>query len=250
MKLKPLKHYYGEHLKKCLRDGDNKFIKNYTTNGFKKSYQMWNDYSHDSIESFFEDFMKDYSEEFLINNCTDCYVEMCKDGSTIVFEDLFDILIRRLVIDAFIGFKAEDTLREMLIKKGKVLHDSNVLSRKDEIELDTKYGIDMITFKDGEVEAFYQVKNTSTFAHDGKYINEKRAEFFDKEYKANKYIGGNKYKMLVFYVYDKYAYIKEGKFKFFVNPSVGKCGFYLDHLIKKDGSLKRSIIRLRSKELD
>jgi hypothetical protein len=245
MKLKPLKHYYGQELKNCLHDGDNKYIKKYTTDGFKKSYQMWNDYSHDSIESFFSDFIKEYPEEYLIENCKKCHQVM----GHVEFDDLFDILLRRLVIDAFIGFKAEDIVREMLIKAGKTLHNYDVLSVKDEIELDTKYGIDMMTFKDGKVEAFFQVKNTSTFSHDGDYIKEKRAEFFDKEYKANQYVGGDNYKMLIFYVYDKNYYINHGEFRFYVNPDIDKCGFFLKHLIRKDGSLRLNVKRLKSKVL-
>ena len=249
MELQPLKHYYSAHLKGCLRDGDNKYIKKYTTNGFKKSYQMWNDYNNDSIESFFNDFIREYPEECLGLNCGACLREMQENGSTITYEDLFDILLRRLVIDAYIGFKAEDIVREMLIKSGKVLHDYDVLSKGDEIELDTKYGIDIMTFKDGEVESFFQVKNTSTFSHDGKYIKEKRKEFFDKEREANQYVGGNKYKMMIFYVYDKDAYINDGEFRFYVNPEVNKCGFFLDHLVRRDGSLKKNVKRLNSKKL-
>jgi hypothetical protein len=206
---------------------------------------MWNDYSHDSIESFFSDFIKEYPEEYLIENCKKCHQVM----GHVEFDDLFDILLRRLVIDAFIGFKAEDIVREMLIKAGKTLHNYDVLSVKDEIELDTKYGIDMMTFKDGKVESFFQVKNTSTFSHDGDYIKEKRAEFFDKEYKANQYVGGDNYKMLIFYVYDKNYYINHGEFRFYVNPDVDKCGFFLQHLIRKDGSLRLNVKRLKSKVL-
>ena len=57
MELKPIKHYYGREFKNALRDGDNSLIKKYTTVGFKKSYQMWEDYSHDSIYAFFNDFI-------------------------------------------------------------------------------------------------------------------------------------------------------------------------------------------------
>lgn len=249
MKLQSLKHYYSKHLRDCLRDGDNDYIKKYTTKGFKKSYQMWNDYSHDSIESFFNDFISEYSKEFLDTNCESCLKEMQENGSTITYEDLFDILLRRLVIDAFIGFKAEDIVREMLIKSGRTLHDYNVLSKEDEIKLDVKYGIDMMTFKGGEVESFFQVKNTSTFDHDGKYINPKRKEFFDNEREANKYVGGKKYKMLIFYVYDKDAYINDGEFRFYVNPEVDKCGFFLDHLIRRDGRLKKNVKQLKSRKL-
>ena len=77
------------------------------------------------------------------------------------------------------------------MKHGKKIHDYKILSRKNEIELDTKYGIDMMTFNDNGVEAFFQVKNTSTFSHDGKYINEKRMEFFDKELEENEHIKDN-----------------------------------------------------------
>ena len=227
MELKPLTHYYGNDLKHCLRDGDNYYIKKYTTDGFKKSYQMWNDYSHESIETFFRDFMNEYPEEYLIDNCRKCHQVM----QHVKFDDLFDILLRRLVIDAFIGFKAEDIVREMLVKSGRKIHDYNVLS------------------SDGDVESFFQVKNTSTFCHDGSYIKAVRKEFFDKEQKANEYVGGDKYKMLIFYVYDKDAYIKHGEFRFYVNPAVDKCGFFLDHLIRRDGTLKLNVKRLKSKVL-
>ena len=245
MELKPLKHYYSKELKDCLRDGDNKYIKEYTTNGFKKSYQMWNDYSHESIDKFFSDFIKEYPEEYLIENCKKCHQVM----SHVNFNNLFDILLRRLVIDAFIGFKAEDVVRENLMKHGKKIHDYKILSRKNEIELDTKYGIDMMTFNDNGVEAFFQVKNTSTFSHDGNYIKGIRKEFFDKEYQANQYVGGEKYKMLIFYIYDKDAFINDGEFRFFINPTVDRCGFFLDHLIRRDGSLKLNVKQLKSKVL-
>lgn len=245
MKLKPLKYYYSKRLKNCLRDGDNEYIKKFTTDGFKKSYQMWNDYSHESIEKFFEDFIHEYPESFLTENCKKCN-EIMKH---IEFNDLFDILLRRLVIDAFIGFKAEDIVREMLIKSGRKIHDNSVLSKEDEIKLDTKYGIDIMTFKDGDVESFFQVKNTSTFSHDGNYIKRIRKEFFEKEYEANKYVGGDKYKMMIFYVYDKDAYINNGEFRFFVNPDINKCGFFLQNLIRKDGSLRLNVKNLKSRVL-
>lgn len=249
MELKQLTHYYGEHLKKCLRDGDNKYIKDYTTYGFKKSYQMWNDYSHESIDSFFNDFMKDYSEEFLRKNCEKCLEKMRANGSTISYEDLFDILIRRLVLDAYIGFKAEDIIREKLLSNGIKIHDYNVISRKNEAELDTKYGIDIMTFKDNEVSTLIQVKNTSTFSHDGTYIKEKRREFFSKEYMANKFIGDGKNRSICFYIYDKNAYIREKKFKYYINPKTDKCFFSLSELIREDGSLRTSVRFLKSREL-
>ena len=246
MKLKPLKDYSTSHLKSCLRDGDNKYIKRFTTDGFKKSYQMWNDYSHESIEKFFEDFIKEYPEEYLIKNCKKCQEVM----PHVEFNDLFDILIRRLVIDAFIGFKAEDVLREKFIEHGETIHDYDIVSREDEITLDTKYGIDLMTFKDGEVKSFFQVKNTSTFSNDGRYIQEKRKEFFDKQQQANEFVGGKDYKMMIFYIYDKYAFINEGKFKFYENPyAEGKCGFFLDHLIRRNGSLRLNVRNLKSREL-
>ena len=249
MNLKPLKHYYSDHLKKCLRDGDNKFIKDYTTYGFKKSYQMWNDYSHESIEAFFDDFMKEYSEDFLRKNCEKCRSEMIKNGSNISYDDLFDILLRRLVIDAFIGFKAEDVVREKLIGKGCKIHNYDVVDKEDEAELDTKYGVDIMTFNDDKVTTFIQIKNTSTFSNNGFYIKDKRREFFYKEKKANEYIDDGLYRNMCFYVYDKNAYINEGKFKYYVNPNRDKCNFQLDELINKDGSLKISVKYLKSREL-
>lgn len=246
MELKPIKYYYRKELRKCLGDGDNKYIKEYTTKGFKKSYEMWNDYSHESIESFFNDFIKEYPEEYLIENCKRCHSVM----PHVKFEDLFDILFRRLVIDAFIGFKAEDVLRETIIKSGGKIHDYSVVSKQDEIVLDTKYGIDMMMFDGGEVKGFFQVKNTTTFATNGEYIKKKRREFFTKELEANNYLGGKNYKMLIFYIYDKDAFINDGEFRFFINPATdGKCGFFLDHLIRRDGSLKLNIKNLKSRPL-
>ena len=248
MELKNLSYYYGEHLRRCLRDGDNKFIKDYTTYGFKKSYEMWNDYSHESIESFFKDFLKDYSEDFLKDNCERCLKKMHENSSKISYNDLFDILLRRLVIDAFIGFKAEDIIKEKLINGGCEIHNHNVISRKDEALLDTRYGIDIMTFNGNNVSSLIQIKNTSTFSHDGIYIKEKRREFFDKERKANEFIGGE-YRKLYFYIYDKNTYIKEKKFKYYVNPKTDKCYFTLDELINKDGSLKIRVNFLKSREL-
>ena len=249
MELKPLTYYYGDSLKRCLRDGDNKYIKDYTTYGFKKSYEMWNDYSHQSLEMFFNDFMNEYSEEFLERNCRKCLIKMQENGSSISYDELFDILIRRLVIDAFIGFKAEDVIREKLIGSGIKIHDHDVISKGDEAELDTVYGIDILTFKNGKVDAFIQVKNTSTFAHDGFYIKDKRKEFFDKEMKVNEFIDDNEYRRMNFYIYDKNAYIRENKFKYYINPKTNKCSFLLDDLIHKDGSLKKSIKYFKSREL-
>ena len=245
MKLKPLTNYYRDELKHCLRDGDNYYIKKYTTDGFKKSYQMWNDYSHSSIEAFFNDFMNEYPEEYLINNCNKCHQVM----QHIEFDDLFDILLRRLVIDSFIGFKAEDIIREMLIKFGKKIHDYDVLARNGEIELDTKYGIDIVTFTNGEIESFFQIKNISAFTSDSDYMKNVRKGFLDNEMEANKYIGGGKYKIIVFFIYDKDAYIENGEFRFYVNPRTDKCGFSLDHLINKDGSLKLNVKHLKTKVL-
>ena len=248
MELKNLSYYYGEHLRRCLRDGDNKFIKDYTTYGFKKSYEMWNDYSHDSIESFFNDFSKDYSEEFLKENCERCLKKMHENSSNISYDDLFDILLRRLVIDAFIGFKAEDIIKEKLINGGCKIHNYNVISKKEETMLDTNYGVDIIVFKDDNVLSLIQIKNTSTFKNDGMYIRGKRKEFFEKERKANEHIGGQ-YKRLYFYIYDKNAYIKEKKFKYYINPNNNKCCFTLDELIYEDGSLKMNVKYLKSREL-
>jgi hypothetical protein len=249
MKLKPLKHYYGEHLKKCLRDGDNKFIKNYTTNGFKKSYQMWNDYSHDSIQAFFNDFIKEYPEDYLTKNCRKCYTEMTRDGSSISFDDLFDILIRRLVIDAYIGFKSEDIIRENLISNGIIIHDYDIVTKKDEIYLDINCGIDIMAFGRGCVKSFIQVKNTSTFSFDGKYIIEKRKEFFEKEKEANEYLADGVYRKIIFFIYDKNAFINEGEFRFYVNPATDKCHFFLDELINPDGTLRIRVGKLKSRKL-
>ena len=249
MKLKSLSYYYSNKLKGCLRDGDNKYIKDYTTYGFKKSYQMWNDYSHESIEKFFDDFMKDYSEEFLRENCNRCHEKMRQNGSVIDYNDLFDVLIRRLVTDAYIGFKSEDIIREKLVSEGCSIENRKIISKYGEKELDTKYGIDILVFKGDNVSSFIQVKNTSTFSNDGFYIREKRKEFFDKEENANKYINDGKLRPICFYIYDKGAYIRDGKFKYFINPKTNKCHFLLDELINKDGSLKINVKYLKSREL-
>ena len=249
MELRPLKHYYSAHLKSCLRDGDNKYIKKYTTEGFIKSYQMWSYYSHNSIKAFFQDFNSNYSDAVLALNCGCCLREMHENGSTINYDDLFDILLRRLVIDAFIGFKAEEIISEKLKNGGCEIHDYNVLPISDERELDTKYGVDIMTFNNGKVSSFIQIKNTSTFGSNGNYIKKIRKEFFDKEKKANEYIHDGTYRTINFYVYDKNAYINEGKFKYFINPKTDKCSFKLDELIEKDGTLKINVKHLKSREL-
>jgi hypothetical protein len=55
--------------------------------------------------------------------------------------------------------------------------------------------------------------------------------------------------MLIFYIYDKDAFINDGEFRFFINPAVDRCGFFLDHLIRRDGSLKLNVKQLKSKVL-
>lgn len=249
MELKPLSHYYGNDLKNLLRDGDNKYIKKYTTKGFKKSYQMWDDYSHDSIQAFFKDFIEDYPEDYLTENCWKCHADMVSDGSDISFDNLFDILIRRLVTDAYIGFKSEDIIRENLISNGIIIHDYDIVSKKDEVYLDINCGIDIMAFGRGCVKSFIQVKNTSTFSFDGKYIIEKRKEFFEKEKEANEYLADGMYRKIIFFIYDKNAFINEGEFRFYVNPATDKCHFFLDELVNPDGTLRVQIRTLRSRKL-
>jgi hypothetical protein len=171
------------------------------------------------------------------------------NGSNISSDDLFDILLRRLVIDAFIGFKAEDIVRDKLVNGGCKIHNYNIINRYEEVVLDTKFGVDIMTFDDDKVATLIQIKNTSTFSNDGKYIKEKRMEFFDKENKVNEQIGDGKYRKMSFYVYDKNAFINEGKFKYYINPKRDKCNFQLDELINKDGSLKINVKYLKSREL-
>ena len=248
MQLKPLTHYYYG-LNGLLSDGDNWFIKKYTTEGFKKSYQMWDDYSHDSIEAFFNDFINEYPEEYLKKNCEKCHNAMLNNGSSIDYDNLFDILLRRLVIDAYIGFKFEDKVREKLVNYGCKIHNYSVFSEKMEKQLDIDCGIDIMVFNEDKISSIIQVKNTSTFSHDGKYIKEKRAEFLKKEKAANNIINDGKYKPLMFYIYDKYGYINERRYKFFENPSTGKLCFALKELINEDGSLKINIKHLKRKEL-
>lgn len=248
MELKPLRHYY-DNLKGLLNDGDNFFIKKYTTNGFKKSYQMWNDYSHDSLESFFNDFINEYPEDYLKENCKKCHNDMLNNGSSIDYDDLFDVLLRRLVIDSYVGFKFEDKIREKLIQFGCIVHNYDVLSENMEKKMDIDYGIDIFVFNKEKITNIIQVKNTSTFVNNGEYIKLKRKEFFDKEYKANIAINDGIYRDLQFYIYDKYGFINERKFKFFVNPSTNKHCFKLNELINKDGSLKINVKHLKSREL-
>lgn len=249
MELKPLSHYYGYGLRHKLRDGDNKFIKKYTTKGFKKSYEMWGCYPHSSLQEFFDGFIGEYSEEYLVENCERCLRELSDDGLDISFDDLFDILIRRLVIDAYMGFKCEDVVREKLEGMGVVTRNDGVLSRKDEVFLDTRCGIDIVTYKGDSVGSFIQVKNTSTFSFDGSYIMEKRREFFDKEREANEFVDDGVYRPIMFYIYDKGAFIREGLFKFYVNPNNGSCHFTLGELVNDDGTLKVRLSGLKTRVL-
>lgn len=249
MKLKPIKEYFRKGIKKDIRDGDNYYIKKYSTDGFKKAYEMWNDYSHDSIESFFNDFSKEYSDDFLNLNCKKCYEDMHNNKSEIEYDDLFDLLIRRLVIDAFVGFKFEDIIKENLVKNGIQIHNYNVISKSDERTLDYNYGIDVITFKNDEVSSLIQVKNTTTFDDDNHYIRSKRVEFFEKQELANEFIDDGKYRDVKFYVYNKDAFIYKNKYEFFVNPETDKCYFKLIDLVNEDGSLKFHIKTLKSREI-
>lgn len=250
MELKPVKEYFRKGIKKDSRDGDNDYIKRYTTYGFKKAYEMWNEYSHDSINSFFNDFSKDYSDEFLNANCKKCYDEMHENGSEVEYDNLFDLLIRRLVIDAYIGFKFEEIIKENLVKNGISIHNYDVISNEEERTLDYKYGIDIMTFNGDEVSSLIQVKNTTTFDDDNHYIRARRIEFFEKEEEANDFIDDGKYREVKFYVYNKDAFIYNNKYEFFVNPETDKCYFKLNDLVnKEDGSLKFHIKKLKSREL-
>lgn len=246
MKLKNIPEYYDERLNKCLRDGDNVYIKKYTTVGFKRAYKMWEEYSHDSIESFFDDFIKEYDSEFLVKNCERCYEEMRENGSEIGKDELFDILIRRLVIETFIGFKFEEIIKDEFVRRGVPIHNYDIVSEEDERELDGKYGVDIITFNGDEIAHFIQVKNI-TFASNSNYMREKRKEFFDKEREANEYVDDNKSRHLLFYIYDKYEFIKGNGYRFYVNPRTNKLSFRLDELVNEDGSLK---VRLRDLKTD
>lgn len=260
MKLKNISEYYDERLNKCLRDGDNDYIKKYTTEyeyydeirnekvkvKFKRAYEMWEEYPHDSIESFFEAFKKDYNSEFLVKNCERCYEEMRENGSEIGKDELFDILIRRLVIDTFIGFNCEETIKDEFVRRGVSIHNYDIVSKDDERKLDDKYGVDIITFNGDEITHFIQVKN-NTFLSNRNYMMDKRKKFFDKERKANEYVDDNKTRYLLFYIYDRGEFIKGNGYRFYVNPRTNKLNFRLDELVNEDGSLK---VRLRDLKTD
>lgn len=242
MKLKELKHYYGG-LNDILNDGDNYYIKKYTTDGFIKSYEMWNKYSHNSIQEYFEDFLNDYDEDFLHHNCQKCFNDIAKTNSNITYDQLFDILLRRLVLDSFIGFKAEETVKEALEAHGIVTQNNEIISQSMMKTLDVRYNIDIVTFNGGEISNLIQVKNHSTFAHDGKYIIQKRKEFFDKNQKVKKLLKIDK--DVIYYIYDKMSYINTGEFKFFVNFNNDKCHFALSELVDEEGRLKTKLTRKR-----
>ena len=160
------------------------------------------------------------------------------------------MLIRRLLIDAYIGFKFEEIIKENLVKNGISIHNYDVISNEEERMLDYKYGIDIMTFKGDEVSSLIQVKNTTTFDDDNHYIRARRIEFFEKEEEANDFIDDGKYREVKFYVYNKDAFIYNNKYEFFVNPETDKCYFKLNDLVnKEDGSLKFHIKKLKSREL-
>ena len=78
-------------------------------------------------------------------------------------------------------------------------------------------------------------------------MRKKRKEFFDKEREANEYVDDNKSRHLLFYIYDKYEFIKGNGYRFYVNPRTNKLSFRLDELVNEDGSLK---VRLRDLKTD
>ena len=53
----------------------------------------------------------------------------------------------------------------------------------------------------------------------------------------------------MFFIYDKNAFIKDGEFRFYVNPATDKCHFFLDELVNPDGTLRIQIRTLRSRKL-
>ena len=247
--LKPMVSYY-DNISIGI-DGSNMFIKKYTTEGFIRSNEMWEKYSHKSIDSFFNDFIKDYPDDFLEENCLKCYNEMKDNGINVVYSQLFDILIRRLVVDCWVGFKAEETLMNALASRGCILHDYSIIPKWKEKVLDNKYNIDGLVFKEGHVSSLIQVKNTSTFSRDGEYIKKKRLEFIDKERMVNEYINDGRYRRIMYYIYDKMCYIKNGEFQFFVNPRTKNMHFTIHDLInEKDGSMKFRLFDLKRSSLE
>ena len=247
MKIKSLKDYYN--LKGYLKDGDNKYIKKYTTNGFIKAIEMWQKYSHNSLVDFIADFEKDYNETFLKRNCEKCCLEMKQNGSNISQEILYDILLRRLIFDTYIGFKAEETIEKSLNKVGIVTHNENALPEYYQKKLDVFCNVDIIAFLDGTIWHLIQVKNASTFEYDGQYIKEKRAKFREKEKLANDIINNVKYYKIQYYIYDKQSFIDNEEFMFYVNPHTNKLSFTIDELIDNNGNMIICLKNLKTRKL-
>jgi hypothetical protein len=241
MQLKDIKYYYS--LKNYLKDGDNEYIKKYTTVGFIKSKFMWEKYSHNSHVDFFDDFLKDYPEGYLKTNCHNCYEEITKRNKVITEDILFDILIRRLVLDCFIGFKAEETVKEALHRHGIETENQTILPSNLANRIDMGYNIDIVTFKTDKISHLIQIKNQSTFGYDGVYIRKRRQEFKSKEATVNQLLNTNL--PITYYIYDKMSYVNKGHFEFYVNPNTDKLSFNLDELIYPNGSLKIRLHKTR-----
>lgn len=225
--LKISKYFHG------LNDG---LLKPYTTNGFMKSVEMWNEFSHESFEAFLNDFLNKYSIEYLRKNCDKCYEKLKskypEKAKKITYEMLFDKLFYKLVVDCFIGHACENEIYNYLNKHFENKEYCELCAGYN-YEWDVRYGIDIVVYdKDKNVKKLIQVKNKTFFIFSKYSCNRvkdqlKKEKLFRIEHPECKDIP------IYYYVYDKDTFLNDGKF-FIFNNMIRKdndCRFLLSDFI-------------------
>ena len=213
-------------------------LKPYTTNGFIKSVKMWEQYSHESFEAFLNDFLKMYPEEYLKENCTKCYNKLKekypKQSEKITFENLYDKLFYKLVVDCYIGHACENKIFNYLNEYFK--EQNTGLKAIYDYKMDTKYGIDIIIVdKDNNIKSLIQVKNKTFFIisnyNDFKIRDQvKKEQLFRKDHEEYKDLP------IFYYIYDKDSFFDTGKFFLYKNTlrENYECKFLLSDFIDQE----------------
>ena len=225
---KTLLEYYKNDCKtKGLFVGLNdSILKPYTTNGFIKSIEMWDRFSHESFDAFLKDFSKMYSTEYLKENCNKCYEKLKekypKKSKSITYDMLYDKLFYKLVVDCYIGHACENEIFNNFNEHFKKYNKK--LKAVYDYKFDTKYGIDIVVVdEEGKINSLFQVKN-KTFFMTSKYNEFKIRDQVNKEklfWKENEEYSNVP---IYYYVYDKDLFLDTGKFFIFNNSLRKDCG--------------------------
>lgn len=201
-------------------------LKPYTTNGFIKSVEMWEKFSHDSFDAFLNDFSKMYPEEYLKKNCDKCYEKLKekypKKSEKITYDILYDKLFYKLVVDCYIGHACENKIFKYLNDYFK--EKGNGLTAIYDYRMDTKYGIDIVLVDEAKnIKGLIQVKN-KTFFMLSKYNEYKIRDQVKKEAAFRDDHEEYKDMPIYYYVYDKDSFFNTGKFFLYNNSLREKCG--------------------------